>query len=57
MKLITISKYYFQGASFAVGNAAYHSPLLLTKLGSSIPALKTLLSDGSGKIRAHAASE
>ena len=46
---------FLQGASFAIGNAVFHSSALVSKLSGSIPLLKALLSDQAAKIRSHAA--
>ena len=55
--IIRFNLLYFQGASFAIGNAVFHSSELVQRLSGSIPFLRTLLSDQSAKIRSHAAGE
>ena len=46
-----------QTASFAVGNAAYHSDTLYTPLSPAVPRLVVLLTDSVARTRANAAGE
>lgn len=46
-----------QTASFAVGNAAYHSDTLYTPLSPAVPLLVVLLTDSVARSRANAAGK
>lgn len=46
-----------QGASYAIGNAAFHSNQLYMKLSPSIPLLVRLLRDPVAKIRANSSGK
>lgn len=47
----------YQGASYAIGNAAFHSSELYMKLKPVIPTMMELLRDPMAKTRANAASK
>lgn len=44
-----------KAASYAVGNAAYHSADLYSQLGAAVPSLVQLLTDPVGRTRCNAA--
>lgn len=49
--------YFFKSASFAIGNAAYHSDTLYTALSPAVPPLVDLLTDSVARTRANAAGK
>ena len=54
---LTVPICLFQTASFAIGNAAYHSDSLYPALSPAVPLLVDLLTDSVARTRANAAGE